>query len=176
MNLAAWVLSLPLALTPMWLFAAEQLRLAEEGSIQAHTPVLIAHRGGVMGPELAENSLGALELAALNGYAMVEMDIRMTADGVPVAFHDRQLLKHVGVEGSIEDFSFYDVSKLRYLEGNERILSLDEYLRRAADLDMAIMLDTKTEGSEHFFNEVKRILAAYNLNEGRQFCCSPLLT
>lgn len=159
------ILSLPLVLAPMWLFGAEQLRLADEESIQAHTPVLIAHRGGVVGPGLPENSLSALELAAANGYAMVEVDIRMTADGVPVAFHDGQLLEHVGVEGTIEELGYYEVSKLRYREGNERILSLDEYLRRAAELDMAIMLDIKTEGSEHFFNEVKRILTAYDLNE-----------
>lgn len=155
---------LALAMAPPWVQGAEQLRLVDEKSIQDHVPVLIAHRGGVVGPDLPENSLTALELAAANGYAMVEVDIRMTADEVPVAFHDAQLLEHVGVEGTIEELGFYEVSKLRYLEGDQRIVSLDEYLRRAAELEMAIMLDFKTEGSERFFDDVKRILSAYDLN------------
>lgn len=159
------LLCLPLALAPMWLFGAEQLRLNDQDSISAHTPVLIAHRGGVVLPGIPENSLPALELAAERGYAMVEVDIRMTADGVPVAFHDDHLLEHVGVEGSIEALDYDEVSKLRYLEGDERILTLDEYLRRAAELEMAIMLDIKTEGTERFFDEIKRILAGYSLNE-----------
>ena len=154
-----------LAITPMWLYGAEQLRLTDQDSVKAHTPVLIAHRGGVVEAGIPENSLPALELAAARGYAMVEVDIRMTADGVAVAFHDDHLLEHVGVEGSIEALDYDEVSKLRYLDGNERILTLDEYLKRAAELEMAIMLDIKTEGTARFFEDVKRILAAYSLNE-----------
>jgi hypothetical protein len=89
----------------------------------------------------------------------------MASNGVPVAFHGGELLEHAGSSGSMERLSFSGISKLRYLEGFEGILSLDEYLRRAAALDMAIMLDIKTEGNADFFAEVKRILASNQLNE-----------
>jgi glycerophosphoryl diester phosphodiesterase len=103
-----------MVLAPLWVQGAEQLRLVEEKSIQEHVPVLIAHRGGVVGPDLPENSVTALELAAANGYAMVEVDIRMTADEVPVAFLDAHLLEHAGIEGTMA------TSKLPYISPWER--------------------------------------------------------
>lgn len=143
--------------------AADAIDLYRPESIAAHSPVLIAHRGGVVEGDVPENSLRALQLASQRGYAMVEVDIRRSADGVPVAFHDDELLEHVGVEGRIEDLSFYEIRKLRYLEG-DRVLSLDEYLREAARLNMGIMLDIKTDGDETFFNEVRDQLQRYGLS------------
>lgn len=49
---------------------------------------LIAHRGGVVDEKHPENSFEALEAAILHGYWMVEIDIRPTADGVPVVYHE----------------------------------------------------------------------------------------
>lgn len=143
--------------------AAELINLYDPNSLADHQPVLIAHRGGVVRDGIPENSLPALRLAAQEGYAMVEVDVRATRDGVPVAFHDDELLEHVGVSGRIEDLTFYEVSKLRYHEG-ERVLSLDEYLRKAAALGLGIMLDIKTDGDADFYQEIAGQLARYGLN------------
>ena len=49
-------------------------------------PVFVAHRGA---SDLAlENSPSAFALAASGGADMIEFDVRLSSDGVPVVFHD----------------------------------------------------------------------------------------
>ncbi|WP_209330081.1 glycerophosphodiester phosphodiesterase family protein [Lunatimonas salinarum] len=47
-----------------------------------HPYTLIAHRGGVVGPDAPENSLAALEKAIERGYLIVEIDMRLTKDSI----------------------------------------------------------------------------------------------
>ncbi|NIO40416.1 MAG: glycerophosphodiester phosphodiesterase, partial [Burkholderiales bacterium] len=52
-------------------------------------PRIIAHRGGgVLAPE---NTLAALRYARNLGFEGVEFDVKLTADNVPVLFHDETL-------------------------------------------------------------------------------------
>ena len=50
---------------------------------------VIAHRGA--SAEAPENTLPAFELAASQGADALELDVRLTADGVPVVIHDATL-------------------------------------------------------------------------------------
>jgi glycerophosphoryl diester phosphodiesterase len=50
-------------------------------------PLLIAHRG-MHGPGTPENTIAAFAAALAVGVAMVELDVRRTADGALVIFHD----------------------------------------------------------------------------------------
>src|SRR4029077_14531541 len=52
-------------------------------------PVAFAHRG--FAPDGAENSMAAFENAVRLGYQYPETDVRVTADGVALAFHDAAL-------------------------------------------------------------------------------------
>jgi glycerophosphoryl diester phosphodiesterase len=49
-------------------------------------PIFIAHRGA--SDRALENSPSAFALAASDGADMIEFDVRLSADGVPVVFHD----------------------------------------------------------------------------------------
>jgi len=54
-----------------------------------HYPRLIAHRGaGALAPE---NTLAAMRVAVARGWRMVEYDVKLSADGVPVLLHDATL-------------------------------------------------------------------------------------
>ncbi len=71
----------------------------------------IAHRGGAaMGPE---NTMEAFEAAIALGYTHLETDVRRTADGVCVAFHDRTLRRVTGKPGRLSDLPWDDVTRLR---------------------------------------------------------------
>lgn len=52
-------------------------------------PLNIAHRGAA--GEAPENTLAAFELAARQGADGIELDVHLTADGVPVIMHDARL-------------------------------------------------------------------------------------
>ncbi len=59
-------------------------------------PHLIAHRG--YAKHFPENTLVALEAALQAGAGYIEFDVQLTADGVPVVFHDDTLQRTAGSE------------------------------------------------------------------------------
>ena len=52
--------------------------------IELQKPILIAHRGGVITEKTPECSLAAIRLAKQQGYAMVELDVQKSRDGIPI--------------------------------------------------------------------------------------------
>ncbi len=71
----------------------------------------IAHRGfHDRAAGIIENSRSAFERAIEAGYA-IECDIQLTRDGVPVVFHDDDMLRLLGLTGDIRDASSDDVLK-----------------------------------------------------------------
>lgn len=63
-------------------------------SSAAGLPELIAHRGNAA--EYPENTLEALASAVELGVRYVELDVQLTADHVPVVFHDANLVRVAG--------------------------------------------------------------------------------
>ncbi len=51
-------------------------------------PVFVAHRGA--SDRALENSAAAFGLAVADGADMIEFDVRLSSDGVPVVFHDER--------------------------------------------------------------------------------------
>ncbi len=65
----------------------------------ASVPKIIGHRGAA--GHAPENTLVSLEKAAALGVRWVEFDTKITADGVPVVFHDDKLERTTGVKGKV---------------------------------------------------------------------------
>lgn len=88
-------------------------------------PVLIAHRGA--SAHCPENTLSAFERAISEGADWIELDLQPVRDGVAV-FHDDDLRRLTGVEGSIFDRSLSDLGELRVGGTDAHVPSLDELL------------------------------------------------
>lgn len=73
-------------------------------------PEIIAHRGNAA--EFPENTLQALASAVELGIRYVELDVQLTADKVPVAFHDSELERVADREGSVHDLTWAQLSEL----------------------------------------------------------------
>jgi glycerophosphoryl diester phosphodiesterase len=89
------------------------------------TPLALAHRGGAR--ENPENSLRAFRHAVDLGFTYIETDVRATADGVPVVFHDERLNRVTDRVGRVRDLPFDEVKKAQVGDA-ERIHSLAEIL------------------------------------------------
>ena len=89
-------------------------------------PLVIAHRGA--SAEKPENTLGAFRRALAAGAEAIELDVRVTRDGVPVVFHDADLWRLTGVRGRITGKSWRELRPLR-VRGSEPIPRLAEVLR-----------------------------------------------
>lgn len=72
-------------------------------------PRLIAHRGGGLAPE---NTLPAFAEAARRGYRAIECDATLTADGVPVLFHDETLERTAGGTGPVASATWAELARL----------------------------------------------------------------
>ena len=90
-----------------------------------HPPV--AHRGLWTAGGPPENSLGAFQAACAAGYS-IELDVRLSADGEAMVFHDDDLERMTGVAGKLRDRTAADLSALRLHGGDERIPTLLETL------------------------------------------------
>jgi glycerophosphoryl diester phosphodiesterase len=117
----------------------------------------VAHRGySWVAPE---NTLPALAGAVRAGATLVEFDVRTTADGVPVLFHDRTIDRTTGGTGHIWDMT---LAQVRELDAGSwfspaftdtRVPLLSEALDVLGDADL--LLEIKPPASRE---EVARIL------------------
>lgn len=100
-------------------------------------PYPVAHRGGAgLAPE---NSLAAFDCAHDLGIRYLETDVRLTADGVCVAFHDSSLRRIFGVGGAIHETSWSALQSLTY--GGERVPDVDQLLEGFPEANF--MMDLK---------------------------------
>lgn len=88
-------------------------------------PIAFAHRGGAL--ETVENTMEAFQYAVDLGYRYLETDVHVSADGVVVAFHDADLQRSCGVEGTISSLRWSELQQLR-VGGTGRIPRLDDLL------------------------------------------------
>jgi glycerophosphoryl diester phosphodiesterase len=120
--------------------------LHDATSMQARRPILVAHRGGVVAANAPENSLAAIQLAALHGYDMVELDVREAKDGTLVLFHGLwggSLLADCGVRATVKDLTFAELAQIRYRGSTEPIAAFADAVAMCASLGLGVMLDLK---------------------------------
>ena len=86
---------------------------------------ILAHRGGAI--TAPENTREAFERAAQEGAHGVECDVRLTRDGEPVLFHDRETRRLLGIPGRVEDFLWRDLQAQRVL-GKGPVLHLRDFI------------------------------------------------
>ena len=108
----------------------------------------IAHRGDV--EYGVENSLEALEGALKNKADYVEMDIVMTKDNKFVVLHDFNLKRLAGINKNIYDMNFDEVVGLEIKQRGfkSHIPSFEEYVKRAKELDVKLLVELKPHGKE----------------------------
>ncbi len=71
---------------------------------------MVAHRGA--SARVAENTLAAFEAALADGADVVELDVRLTADGVPVIVHDPDVSVTTDGRGFVHELTRDDMKRL----------------------------------------------------------------
>jgi glycerophosphoryl diester phosphodiesterase len=105
------------------------------------TPIAMAHRGGAI--EHLENTMPAFEACVAMGYRYLETDVRVTADGVPIVYHDPTLDRVTDRSGRVDQLPWAELAGAR-IGGREPVLRLEELL--GAWPDVRFNLDIKAPG------------------------------
>ncbi len=105
-------------------------------------PIAFAHRGGTS--EAPENTMPAFEHAVELGYAHLETDVHITADGVLVAFHDTDLSRTCGLDRRIADLTAGELADVR-VDGREPIPLMRDLLERFPEVRFNI--DCKSDAA-----------------------------
>jgi glycerophosphoryl diester phosphodiesterase len=74
---------------------------------------------------------------------MVELDVRVTRDGVPMIFHDADLFAATGRKGAFGDLTEAEVLALRFRKNDEALATLEQALVLCRQLHLGVMLDLK---------------------------------
>ncbi len=77
-------------------------------------PIALAHRGG---STAGENGLAAFEAVERLGFRYIETDVRTTQDGVPFVFHDEDVRRMTGVDGSVGEMAASELERLSLPSG-----------------------------------------------------------
>jgi glycerophosphoryl diester phosphodiesterase len=129
-------------------------RLDPMESIKSRLAPLIAHRGA--SAQAPENTLVAIRLAAAMGATWVEVDVKLSRDGVCILMHDDLLGRTTNGRGEVAQ---YDLDELKALDAGswfsrrfvgERIPTLVEALELCLELGLELNLEIKPcPGRQH---------------------------
>jgi glycerophosphoryl diester phosphodiesterase len=135
---------------------AVEAQLSSVPFFESQRPLVFAHRGGcALGPE---NTLAAFDLGLEAGADGLELDVHLSADGVPVVHHDDLLDRTTSASGPLAAHTAAELAQVdagcRFERGGEfpfrkqgvGIPSLREVLRRYPDIP--IVIELKTDASE----------------------------
>ena len=136
-------------LTFLFLLAQSGMAAFDLATLEVNDQIkLVAHRGYVA--KGVENSLEALEAAAKEKSSYVEMDILLTKDNQFVVMHDYNLKRLAGVDKDVKDMTLAEVQGLKSQQDGHtsHIPSFEEFVTRAKELQMPLLVELKPHGAE----------------------------
>lgn len=106
-----------------------------------------AHRGA--SHYAPENTMLAFYLGIWMGANGIETDVQLTADGVPVLFHDDALLRVTGQPGHVRDYDLKQLQQFRVEKGkhHDRIPTLEDFLEHFAHRELTFAIELKQPDS-----------------------------
>ncbi|PWK53616.1 glycerophosphodiester phosphodiesterase family protein [Pleionea mediterranea] len=110
-------------------------------------PPIITHRG--LSAVAPENTMAAFNAAHQNGFRWIETDVRLSADRIPMIFHDATLDRTTDHHGDFCNYPYSVLSKMNAGSwfssnfANEYIPSLNQLLDFALQKSMGINIEIK---------------------------------
>ncbi|MGH3443538.1 MAG: glycerophosphodiester phosphodiesterase [Nitriliruptorales bacterium] len=125
------------------------------GSTRRSRPLVVAHRGA--STEAPEHTRAAYDAAVAAGADAVEVDVRLSRDGVLVCVHDADLERVAGRRGRVDELTLDELRGLdigswfnrarpdraRDVYARERIVTLEEELAHVDEADVGIVVELK---------------------------------
>jgi glycerophosphoryl diester phosphodiesterase len=137
-------------------------RIRDEFLNSSSTTILVASHRAVH-HVLPENSIPAIQEAIRLGVDIIEIDVKVSKDGVPMLMHDGKIDRTTNGKGDLEIQNYEDLRKLRLVANgkvtSEKIPTLEEALN-AAKGKILVDLDLKTDRIDEIIKVVQKTSTA----------------
>lgn len=129
---------------------------------------LIAHRGGIVEGKYNEFDPASIRAAIDQGYTMLEIDVRMTKDGVLIVNHDSNFSRFFNHPGRVDEMTWEEVEALKAEKGGYRPLLFEEVAQMCSG-KVRMMVDIKKDAPAEFYGKLGAIMEKYGLFAGSCF-------
>lgn len=133
----------------------------------AESPKIIAHRGA--NDRFNESTISAYEIAAADGVDALEIDLRMTEDGVLIAMHDETIDRTTTGVGEASDFALREIKEFETVEVfqnqtmTEEIPTLEEIIETFRDTEHYYIETRLVDGEPKMEETLISLLHEYDL-------------
>ncbi len=128
------------------------------------SPTIFAHRGA--SAHAPENTLTAFELAREQGADAIELDVKLSADGIPVVIHDHTVDRTTNGSGTVAELELASLQKLD-AGGGQHIPTLAEVFSAVGrDLYINVELTNYTTSKDALVDKVVDVIKRYDM-QGR---------
>lgn len=135
-------------------------------AVKAMNFMVVGHRGVQTDgdPPYAENSINGVLHAEAYGVNAIELDIRLTSDGIPICVHDEKINRRTVAEtrlpGKWEEHSFQAITEnLRLLDG-QQVPSLEQALDAVINATNLNYVWMDIKGGKGIFKQVEPLVRA----------------
>ena len=125
--------------------------------------VIYSHRGE--SKYAPENTMSAFYLAYLLNSEGIECDIRKTKDNKLVLLHDKTINRTSSGKGNVSEYTLNELKEFDFGNkkfNNEKIITLDEFLKNFSDKNINIYLEIKEGGYE---KQIWDTISKYNIKK-----------
>ena len=123
---------------------------SRKDEMEKYKSLYYAHRG-LHGETREENSLSAFRAAVEAGYG-IELDVRLSKDGVLVVFHDDTLDRVTGISGRVDEKTAEELSKIRLGKTTDTIPTFSEVLS-LVDGRVPLLVEIKEDAGKYGVTE-----------------------
>jgi glycerophosphoryl diester phosphodiesterase len=127
-------------------------------------PKYSAHKALVSGNHKG-NTMAAIQEALASPVEGIEIDIRLSKDGVPFLYHEETLEQDTTGQGRPENYTWEELEKITYLDGS-KLVRLEEVFTLVKS-QKYLFLDTKTSQicDWRFVRKLSKLIHAHQLQE-----------
>lgn len=136
---------------------SDEISEAVEENLDSSEVKIVAHRG--YSSMFPENTMAAFMGACELGVDYIELDVQLTADGIPVVFHDTDMARITGQSGLVSDYTYEELVSLdagSWFDADfagEKIPNLQEALEYISAQNCMVYLELKDCGEVPGFEE-----------------------
>lgn len=131
------------------------------------SPAIIAHRGASL--HAPENTIAAFELAYQQNADGIELDVKLSADSVPVVIHDPTVDRTTDGSGAVADLSLLALKELDAGEGQQIPTLAEVFESVGGKLLINIELKNYATRDDQLVDKVVEVVKKYNLEENILF-------